>query len=165
MSKIVIITLILAVLFLFSTYIIDFFYKLYLYTFEFGWLRGEKTKEKIAAKYVEGLKTENSQIIEKLIPKTHEATKEIQDKIEIFKESDFSEVEISFEPDGHLTRVKIKNIRLKNGEIISEEIWIQGDCQEFPGMKCKKWYLVMGTAKEKFQPDLPVIKLEGIREE
>lgn len=139
-------------MFLCSTYILDFFERIYLYTFELGWLRGEKTKEELVAKYIKGLKTGDIRMIERLVPKTHEASKEIQEKIEMFKESNFSKVEVNFEADGHLVLVKIKNIRFKNGEIASDEIWIGADCHQYPGTKCKKWYLVIGTIKEKFRP-------------
>lgn len=147
MSRIVIITLILAILAIGSPYILKFFERIYFSTFEVGWLRGEKTKEKLVAKYVEGLKMGNSEIIERLVPKTHEANTEIRKKIEMFKNSDFSKAEINFESDGHLVRVKIKNIRLKSGEIASDEFWIQADCHKYPGIECKKWHLVIGSLK------------------
>ncbi|MDI6883486.1 MAG: hypothetical protein QMC93_03470 [Patescibacteria group bacterium] len=152
MNKIVIITLILTILVICFPYILSFSERIYLYTFELGWLRGEKTKEELVAKYLEGLRVGNSQIIERLLPKTHEASKEIREKIERFKESDFSKIKISFETDGHLDWVKIKNIRLKSGEITSDEIWIKADCHQYPGIECKKWYLVMGIAKGRFRP-------------
>lgn len=156
MSKTIIITLILAILVICSPYILRIFEQIYLYTFEFGWLRGEKTKEELVVKYIEGLKTGSGQTIEKLLPKTHEIDKEIQKKIEMFQEADFSEVEISFEPTGHLTLSKIKNIRLRSGEIVSEEIFITADCQQYPGIECKKWYLMVGTEKKKSQIPFPV---------
>lgn len=163
MSKAVIITLILAILVICLPYILSFFEQIYIYTFELGWFKGEKTKEELVVKYLEGLRTGNSQIIERLVPKSHEATKEIREKIEMFKESDFSKTEISFEKDGHLVWVKIENIRLKSGKIASDEIWIKADCHQYPGIECKKWYLVMGIAKGRFRPiplGLPIIGLE-----
>lgn len=160
MSKAVIITLLLAISVICSPYILRFFERIYLYTFELGWLRGEKTKEELVAKYIEGLKMKDIQIIERLLPKTHKAGKEIREKIEMFKEADFSKAEISFEPNGHLFLVRIKNIKLKSGEIVSDEISIQTDCQVYPGIECKKWYLVMGTTEKKSRLLPPVIELE-----
>jgi len=125
-----------------------------------GWTRGEKTKEGLVAKYIEGLETKDIKIIERLVPKTYEATEEIQEKIEMFKESDFGKAEISFEQDGHLFMAEIKNIRLKSGEVISDEIFIESDCHQYPGIiKCKKWYLIMGRVKEKHRVP-PIIELK-----
>jgi len=161
MSKIVIITLALAILFFCSTYILDFFYGLYLHTFELGWLRGEKTKEEVVTKYIEGLKARNGQIIERLVPKTHEATREIREKIERFKESDFSKIEIYYGEEPSPLNVKIKNIRLKSEEITSDEIFIERDCHQYTGIiECKKWYLLIGTVKEKFRSIPSVMELE-----
>lgn len=149
MSKIVVITLILAMVVICSPYILRFFERIYLYTFEFGWLRGKKTKEELIAKYIEGLKMKDIQMIARLLPKTYEVNKQMRERIEMFKEVDFSKVEISFEPDGHVFSVRIKNIGLKSGEIVSDEISITADCQQYPGLGCKKWYLMMGTTKKK----------------
>jgi len=160
MSKIVIITLILVILVICSPYILRFFEKIYLHTFELGWLRGEKTKEEIVAKYIEGLKTGNIQTIEKLVPKTHEADKAIREKIEKFKEADFSEIEIYYGKEPSTFTIEIKNIRLKSGEVISDEISTERDCHQYPGIECKKWYLIIGTIKEKFRPIPSGMELE-----
>jgi len=118
MSKIVIGTLILAILIICSPFILRFFEKMYCYTFELGWLRGEKTKEEVVKKYMEGLKTGNSQTIERLIPKTHEADKEIREKIEKFQGADFSKVEIYYKETPFPAQAEIKNIKLENGETL-----------------------------------------------
>lgn len=154
MSKIIIITLILATLFLCSSFLFQFFDEIYFNAFDLGWSRGEKTKEEIVVKYIEGLKTENSQDIERLVPKTHQANKVIQDKIEKFKEADFSRIEIHYkEEKPSIFQVKTKNIKLKNGKIVSDEIWIERNCSLSPGIiKCKKWYLIVGKIKEKYHP-------------
>lgn len=152
MSKIIIIALILVILAISSPSILRFSERIYLSIFEFGWLKGEETKEKLVAKYLEGLEMGNSKIIERLVPKTYEANKEIREKLEMFKDSNFSKAEINFEEDGHLVQVKIKNIRLKSGEIASDQFWIQADCHKYPGKECKKWYLMMGKAKENINP-------------
>lgn len=141
-------------------YILGFFERVDVYTFELGWLRGEKTKEEIVVKYIEGLKTENIQTIEKLVPKTHEVDKIIREKIEKFKEADFSEIEIYYGKKPSTFTVEIKNIRLKSGEVISDEISMERDCYQYPGIKCKKWYLLIGTIKEKFRPIPPGMELE-----
>jgi len=59
----------------------------------------------------------------------------------MFRYSDFSNAEISFKPSGHLTLVKIKNISLKSGEIIFDEIGITADCHQYPGRECKNGIL------------------------
>lgn len=131
-------------MFLCSTFIIDFFYGLYIHTFELGWFRGEETKEKVVAKYIEGLKTGNSQIIKRLVSKSHNADKAIQDKIEKFKEADFSEIKIYFGREPPPLDIEIKDIKLKSGEVVSDKISIEDDCHQYqyPGViKCKKWYL------------------------
>jgi len=161
MSKVIIITLILAIMLVFCfLYILGFFERIQVYTFELGWLRGEKTKERVVEKYLEGLKTGNGQIIERLVPKTHEAVKAIQGKIEKLKGANFSEIEIYYGEEPSSLTVKIKNIRLKSGEVISDEIFIERDCHQYPGMECKKWYLLIGTVKEKFRPIPPGMELE-----
>jgi|GEM_PF-2984159 len=148
MSKIIVITLILAVLIICSPFILRFFERIYCYTLELGLLRGEKTKEEVVKKYIEGLKTDNSQIIERLIPKTHRADKEIAEKIETFQGADFSKIEIYYQETPFPVQAKIKNIKLKSGEITSDEIWVEQDCYLYPGtVECKKWYLIMGTVK------------------
>ena len=154
MSKIIIITLILATLFLCFPFLFQFFDEIYFNTFDLGWSRGEKIKEEIVVKYIEGLKTGNSQEIKRLIPRTHKADKAIQEKIEKFKGADFSRIEIHYkEEKPSIFQVKTKNIKLKNGEIISDEIWIERNCNLSPGIiKCKKWYLIMGILKEKYHP-------------
>ncbi|MBU2579049.1 hypothetical protein KKA09_02950 [Patescibacteria group bacterium] len=161
MSKIVIITLILAILVICSPFILNFFERIHIYTFRLGWLRGEETKEKLIEKYIEGLKTGNNQIIEKLVPKSHETTKAIQEKIEKFSKANFDNIEIYYGGKPQPLEIDIKNIRLKNEEVVSDEIWIEKDCHQYPGiLECKKWYLITGTIKEKYQPIPPVIKLE-----
>ncbi|PIU42527.1 MAG: hypothetical protein COS98_02495 [Parcubacteria group bacterium CG07_land_8_20_14_0_80_35_11] len=162
MSKIVIGTLILAILIICSPFILRFFEKMYCYTFELGWLRGEKTKEEVVKKYMEGLKTGNSQTIERLIPKTHEADKEIREKIEKFQGADFSKVEIYYKETPFPAQAEIKNIKLENGETASDEISITRDCSLYPAiLECKKWYLIMGTVKEGYGavPEVPELKV------
>ena len=162
MSKIVIGTLILAILIICSPFILRFFEKMYCYTFELGWLRGEKTKEEVAKKYIEGLKVGNSQAIERLIPKSHGADKEIREKIEKSQGADFSKVEIYYKEEPFPVQAEIKNIKLKSGEITSDEIWIEQDCYQYPGtVECKKWYLIMGTVKEGYGPvpEIPELKV------
>lgn len=158
MSKIVISILILAILIICSPFILKFFEKMYCYTFELGWLRGEKTKEEVVKKYIEGLKAGNSQTIGRLIPKNHEADKEIGEKIEKFQGANFSKVKIYYKEEPFPVKAEIKNIKLKNGEMTSDEIWIEQDCYQYPGtVECKKWYLIMGTVKGGYEtPELKV---------
>lgn len=156
MSKIIIITLILAILFLCFPFLFQFFDEIYINAFDLGWLRGEETKEEIVVKYIEGLKTENSKEIKRLVPRSYDADKAIQDKIEKFEEADFSQIEIFYnrEEKPFSFQVEIKNIKLKSGEKISDKICVQKDCRQshIVVTKCNKSYLIMGKIKEKYNP-------------
>ncbi len=154
MKKIIIIILVLVILVIYSPNIFGFFESAYIHTFNLGWLRGENTKEEVVNKYIEGLKTGNSHKIERLVPKTHKSAESIKEKIKKFKGANFYQIEIYYgnEPPQPF-QVEIKNIKLKNGKIASDNIWIEEDCFQYPSvLGCEKWYLIMGTLKENYKP-------------
>ncbi len=119
--------------------------------FDLGIYRGVQSREKIIEKYVKGIQNENFKMIEKLVPLSYRARGIILKKMKKFRGADFSQSKIFYNEQFLPIKVIIQDIKLRNGREVSDEIYIEKDCQLFPDiLNCKKWYLLMGKREGQY---------------
>jgi hypothetical protein len=140
MKIIIIIIGVLSLLFIASN-----FYVWKIKVFDLGIFRGAESKKKIIEKYIKGVQEGNFKMIERLVPRSYKAGDVIFEKIKKFQSADFGQSRISYNEQFLPMKVIIQDIKLQNGQEISDEIYIEKDCQLYPDiLNCKKWYLLIG---------------------
>ena len=107
-------------------------------------LHGKKTKEEVVNTYINALQSSKKKAILLLIPKTHNAEKAVQEKLQKLGGNSFQNIEIIYLSEfGHfMAKVTIQGnymtAKNKNKEF-SDEIYIK---------KIKtRWYLMLGKTK------------------